>query len=183
MRTRNAVIMVGSALALLLSQAVFAEEGFFSWLGSFSREKEIAPVTDATYNKECGSCHFPFQPGLLPEASWRKLLDAKALSDHFGDNAELDDQTRQKILDVLVADSADKSYRKRSRKIMKSLGEGDAPLRITEIPYIKAKHSEIPENLVKGNPKVKGLSFCNKCHQKAADGVYDDDTVRIPGKS
>ena len=60
-------------------------------------------------------------------------------------------------------------------------GEEHAPLRIIEVPYIKRKHNEIPEKLVKGNSKVKSLSYCDKCHQKADANSFDDDTVNIPG--
>lgn len=152
--------------------------GFFSFF-SLERKKEVAPMTDATYNKECGACHFPYQAGLLPEGSWRKLLDAKALSDHFGENAELDDQTRNHILQLLVANSADKSSYKRSKKVMGSLEGGATPLRITEVPYIKHKHEKVPEKLIK-QPKVKSLSYCDKCHMEADKGSFDDDTVVIP---
>ena len=158
------------------------EVGFWSWLFSIKRYKEVAPVTNEVYLEECGACHFPYQPGLLPEASWRKLLDAKALADHFGENAELDDSTRKQILDVLVASSADKSRYKRSKKIMAFLGENEAPLRITKTEYFEEKHEDIGDDYVKNNKKVKSFSYCNKCHQEAKNAIYDDDTVYIPGK-
>ena len=28
---------------------------------------DVGPNTDATYVKECGGCHFAYQPGWLPE--------------------------------------------------------------------------------------------------------------------
>jgi len=37
-------------------------------------------------------------------------------------------------------------FTSRSRKIALATAEGDAPLRITEVRYIKRKHSEIPRN-------------------------------------
>lgn len=180
---KKQIVLISLSLALCANiPSAKADEGFLDWLKSFSRHKEITPVTDEIYNKECGSCHFPYQPGLLPEASWRELMTAKALSDHFGDSAELDETTRLHLLEIMVAESADKSYAKRSRKIMASLEGVPAPKRITEIPYMKAKHEDIPEALIAKNEQVKSLSYCNKCHQKAAEGVFDDDTVQIPGK-
>jgi cytochrome c553 len=175
-----------TALTFLLavsgvSVAHAQEEGFWSWLIDFSRTKGVAPVTDELYKEECGACHFPYQPGLLPEASWRKLLSAKALEDHFKENAELGEETRTQILDYAVAHSADKSWYKRSRKIMGTLDEGEAPLRITDVPYFKEKHHEVKEEVVDKDNKIKSLSFCNKCHQRADEGVFDDDTVMIPG--
>jgi hypothetical protein len=151
-----------------------------SWF-SLERKNEIEPVQDQVYQDECGSCHMAYQPGWLPAGSWGKLLDAAALSDHFGENAELPAQTRAHLLDYLVSHAADKSEYKRSRKVMASLKEGDAPLRITEIAYIRRKHHEIPDSLIKGE-KVKSLSYCDACHTKAAMGEYDEDTVVIPGK-
>lgn len=173
--------IVGTAIALGGASYANAGESFSQWLFSFKRMKEVAPVTNKAYNEECGSCHFPYQPGFLPAASWQKLLDAKALADHFGDSAELDESTRKEILDYAIANSAEKSWYKRPRKVMASLKQGDAPLRITEVPYMKDKHSQIPAKLVKENSKVKSLSYCNKCHQKAKDANFDDDTVVIPG--
>ena len=176
------LLLMSATLALGLSSInSHADDGFFSSFFSLERKSEVAVVSDKYYVEECGSCHFPYQPGLLPEGSWRKLMDTKALEDHFGDNAELDESLRTHILDVLVKASADKSNYKRSKKIMASLRDDETPLRIIEIPYIKNKHHEIPVKLIKENPKVKSLSYCNKCHQKANEGNYDDDTVVIPG--
>jgi hypothetical protein len=177
------IVLTASFMVVSFGSPVQAEEvGFWRWAFSFKRYKEVAKVENKIYLEECGSCHFAYQPGLLPEASWRKLLDAKALADHFGENAELDDNTRQQLLNELTASSADKSRYKRSKKIMASLGDDQAPLRITKVPYFVEKHEDIGDEYVKNNSKVKSFSYCDKCHQKAADAVFDDDTVYIPGK-
>ena len=165
---------------LLLNGAAMAEESFAGWLFNVNRMKEVKPVDDKQYKSECGDCHFAYQPGLLPEQSWQKLLTAESLKEHFGDNAEMDNDVLQSIRAYASGNSADKSWFKRSRKISKSTAYVEAPLRITELHYIKRKHEEIPEKMVKGNPAVKSLSFCDKCHTQAAQGVYDDDTVSIP---
>ena len=170
-----------SMLFLLATPVAHADEGFFDWLFTFEGRNEIKPVTDELYNEECGDCHLAYQPGLLPEQSWRKLLSPAALEDHFGENAEEDDETLAQLLDFAVKNSADKSRYKRSKKIMASLRENRAPLRITEVPYIRRKHHEISDDLISKNEKVKSLSYCDACHQQAEQGVYDDDTVNIPG--
>lgn len=158
-----------------------ASDGLWDWMFSVKRYKGVEVVKDDIYEEECGACHFPFQPGLLPAKSWEKLIDAKALADHFGDDAELDEKTRLHIANLLSEKAADNSYYKRSRKVMASLEEGVFPLRINEVPYIKDKHQEIPNKLIKENPEVKSLSACQKCHQKIKEGIFDDDTVIIPG--
>lgn len=177
-KLKAGALLTGALLAA--STHVQAEENFASWLVIFQRAKEVKPVAEQQYLKECGECHFAYQPGLLPSRSWKKLLSADALKDHFGDNAELDKNTLQTIYDYAVENAADKSYYKRSRKIALTTAEGDAPLRITEVRYIKRKHGEIPEKMVKGNKDVKSLSNCNKCHTQADKGVFDEDTVSIP---
>ena len=87
-----------------------AEENFGKWLINFQRTKEVKPVTDKQYLKECGECHFAYPPGLLPAKSWEKLLKADALKGHFGDNAEIDKETLQAIHDYAVENAADKSF-------------------------------------------------------------------------
>ena len=172
------------ACVLSLSNIGFVQaeqESYWSWLFSFERKKEIAPVTDKLYIEECGACHFPYQPGWLPEASWKKLLTAKALEHHFDENAELDEESRLAILKLLVENSAEKSRYKRSKKIMASLEEGETPFRISETLYIKNKHLEVIEKVIKESDKLNSLSYCDKCHQKAKDADFDDDTVHIPG--
>jgi hypothetical protein len=167
-------------VVLMFSGAAIAEESFIGWLVNPIRVKEIRPVSDKTYQTECGDCHFAYQPGLLPARSWEKLLDPAALRKHFGVNAEIESDTLQTIRAYALEYAADKSYYKRARKIAHTTPEGDAPLRITELRYIARVHKPIPEKMVKGNPGVKSLSFCDKCHTQARDGVFDNDTVSIP---
>lgn len=66
-------------------------------------------------------------------------------------------------------------------KIMKSLANGDTPIRITEIRYIKNKHHELSNKYVKNNPKIKSLSRCELCHTKANTGSYSKREINIPG--
>lgn len=176
------ILKVGTLVGALLiySASAQAEESVWSWLTDFQRTKEVKPVSDKQYLKECGECHFAYQPGLLPAKSWKKLLTAEALKNHFGDNAELDKETLQVIYDYAVENAADKSFYKRSRKIALATAEGEAPTRIIEVRYIKRKHKDIPEKMVKDNKDVKSLSYCNKCHTQADKGVFDADTVSIP---
>ncbi len=163
--------------ALFLANSALAGETTADWLLSFERMKNFKPVTDKTYAKECGECHFAYPAGLLPSASWEKLLNATALKNHFGDNAEMDAATLERVLDYATNNAAEKSWYKRARKIANS---DQTPLRITELRYIKRVHEEIPAKMIKDNKDVKSLSMCNACHTQAAKGVFDSDTVNIP---
>ncbi len=174
--------LITFGLVLIFSNASMADPKF-NFFGIGGGKAEVTPVTDKLYVEECGSCHMPYQPGLLPERSWRELLTAKALEDHFGESAELDEADRQHILKVAITASADKSNAKRSRKIMASLRQSFTPKRITDISYIQRKHHELSSNVFGPDKQVKSLSQCEQCHQKANEGMYDEDFVKIPGAS
>lgn len=163
------------------AQALAEDANSFSgWLFTLDRMKEVRAVDNEQYAEECGACHFAYPPGLLPSQSWHKLLAPEALADHFGENAELNDDVLAEIQQFAYTHAAEHSYYKRSRKIARATADGSAPLRITEVKYIKRKHHEIPTRMIKDNPDVQSLSNCNACHTQAEKGVFDNDTVNIP---
>lgn len=146
--------------------------------GESRRGPDVAPVKNELYRSECGSCHFAYQPGLLPARSWQKLMGS--LQDHFGENAELDAETRQQLTDYLVLHAAEVSKTRRSSRILRSVGD-DTPLRITDVPYIRREHDEIPMRLIRDNPDVRSLSNCAACHTRADTGSFAERDIRIPG--
>lgn len=143
------------------------------------RSTGVAAVSSPVYSEECGGCHMAYPPGLLPASSWKGVLEG--LEDHFGDNAELDAETQLSLSDFLLANSADKSDYRRSRKFSRSIQADNPPLRISETPYFRHEHDEVPDRLVAGNSKVKSFSQCNACHKKAEQGSFSEDDIRIPG--
>jgi len=143
------------------------------------RSTGVATVTDTIYREECGSCHMAYSPALLPASSWIKMMSG--LENHFGDNAELDAETERSITDLLSANSADRSDYRRARKFNRAIQVSDAPLRISETPYFRHEHDEIPGRMVTGNPKVKSFSHCNACHSRAEQGSFNEHDIRIPG--
>jgi len=166
-------------ISLFLLQACGTSFGDDDYSKFWKRQPGVAPVKNALYKSECGSCHFAYQPGLLPEQSWIKIMSG--LNNHFGDNAELDAQSAAEIKQYLVSNSADKSSYRRSKKIMRYLKGSQSPIRITELSYIKRKHHEIPKRLIVGNEKVGQLSHCDACHQKIDSGSFSERQIKIPG--
>jgi len=164
---------------LTLGSVSFGDDDDDVFFKFWKRQPGIAPVNNEVYKEECGSCHFAYQAGWLPEQSWREMMSN--LEDHFGDNAELNAATQKVILDYLVNNSADKSDYRRSKKMMRSLGDTSAPQRISESRYIRHEHDEIPEQLVSKNDKVVSLSNCNACHQDADNGTFSERQINIPG--
>jgi diheme cytochrome c len=177
---RTIGLLVAALATLSITAPTHAEQGFLSRTFSVERHKEVSAVSHPGYAAECSSCHYAYPPGLLPEASWRKLLAQQALSDHFGENIEMKEALRAELLDYAVKNAADHATAKRSQKILSSLA-GSAPLRISEVAYIKRKHHEIPDKLIKGNAQVNSLAQCDTCHTDAKNGNLDDDAVVIPG--
>jgi len=144
----------------------------------FGTKLDVAPVKNTVYKEECGSCHFAYQPGLLPARSWNKIMGN--LENHFDENAELDADVQKVLTAYLVKNSAETSNYKRSRKILNSLSKNATPLRITQTPYFIRKHDEVPNRVFKNNPKLGSFSQCDACHTEADKGSYDEDAVRIP---
>ena len=140
---------------------------------------DVAPVNNNLYKKECGSCHFAYQPGLLPVRSWQKIMNT--LEDHFGDNAELASDDQKSITDYLVATAAGDAGYKAAVKILQSVAAADTPVAISKTRYFVSKHDEVPAQMVTGNPQVKSFAHCARCHTNADKGSYAEREVNIPG--
>ena len=147
--------------------------------GSLTANKRgVAPVSDSFYMKECASCHFAYQPGLLPSKSWEKMMGN--LSNHFGTDASLEPVDNKTILKYLVENSAEKSTQyKRSKKINDSIPRNETPIAITETKYFIKEHRGIPSRLIE-QKEVKSLANCMACHTTADTGSYSERAIKIP---
>jgi|WetSurSiteA1Bulk_404760.scaffolds.fasta_scaffold06080_2 hypothetical protein len=134
-------------------------------------DKRLPSPQNRTHLNFCGSCHFAYQPGLLPRASWEKMMS----EGHFG---TLDEQTKKQIMDYLKTNSAENNTSEISRKIIASVGT-NKPTKITDIPYMRKKHDEISPDVFK-RKTIGSRANCIACHMKAKDGNYEDDFVKIP---
>jgi len=143
------------------------------------RGADVPPVSFARYASECGSCHFAYQPGLLPARSWERIM--ATLDDHFGENAELESAATAEIRRYLTEHASDRTAFGRAPGFARSVAGEVAPLRITDIPYFREKHHEVPPGLVSGNPQVRSFSQCQACHRRAEQGVYDEHDIVIAG--
>jgi len=142
-------------------------------------ENKLNLVQNSNYQKECGACHFAYPAALLPERSWNKLMNN--LAQHFDENAELDPKVAQEISSYLQANAAEHSTDRSAYKFIRSIAKNSTPTRISDVPYFKHEHNEIPARMLNNNPKVSSLSQCNVCHTKAEMGDYDEDNIHIPG--
>ena len=146
---------------------------------SFSNNKaDVAPVNNQLYIKECGSCHFPYQPGLLPSNSWKKMM--VNLDKHFETDATLAPEDFVTLSKYLNDNSAEKNMQyKRSNRIVSSLLPGQVADSISTTPYMIKKHKDIRKDLIT-QPDVKGLFNCMACHTTADKGIYSERAINIP---
>lgn len=138
------------------------------------------------YYSECGACHEVYPPFMLPDTSWERIREG--LSNHFGEEISptikkgenrisLNDQTV--IFNFLNQNSADKSTREISVKVMKSLNGARGRKSITKIKYWKDAHADIPYEVFKSE-KVKDKSNCFACHKNFEKGMLEDIDIKIP---
>ncbi|NEX20167.1 cytochrome C [Thiorhodococcus mannitoliphagus] len=178
-----AVLSLGSvSLAFSDSDDDDEHERNGGWL---SPRADVAPVYNSIYAEECGACHMAYQPGLLPANAWAQIMNPAALTDHYGDDASLSEALRAELAAYLTDNASDFSSRTRSRAFAVSLDSGDnsgeSLPRISTTAYFVRKHDELSPRMVKDNPEVGSFSQCNRCHQGATKGIYNEDQVRIPG--
>ena len=145
---------------------------------------DVGPNTNPTYVKECGSCHFPYQPAFLPARSWQKIMGS--LKEHFGENAEVKLADRDNMLAYLAGAAADSAANGRSRTLMSRLPTMDTPMRVTDILLVGGIHGGFLDPKFKGIPAMKSLADCAACHPRALDGRFGprnytvtDETFRV----
>ncbi len=131
------------------------------------------------YKEECGSCHFPFQPGFLPASSWQEMM--QGLDDHFGENAELSEQANQQITQFLLSNAAGEVNREIPNKVMWSLRYTPQPKRITDTAFFRHEHREIPPGVMQRRENLLSFANCDSCHTRALQGSYNEHEIRIPG--
>jgi hypothetical protein len=147
-----------SALALLTLLAA---------LGSARAESTPKAPPNARHQQECGACHVAFAPGMLPAASWQRLMSD--LPRHFGTDASLDAAAASEIGTWLTT-NAGTTWR---------MQEAPAEDRITRSAGFVRKHHEVPADTWK-RLAVRSAANCAACHPRADQGDFDEHNVRIP---
>lgn len=127
-------------------------------------------VSHTLWQQECGSCHVPYPPRLLPAASWNAVMDG--LAQHFGTDASLAPDEAASIRQFLVTNAGRRG----------AIGADGKPLlRITATPWFRHAHSEeLPASVWK-RKEIGAPSNCGACHAGAAQGDFSEHQIRIPG--
>lgn len=122
----------------------------------------LPAVTNAAWEARCASCHILYHPGLLPERSWRRLMDTQ--KSHFGPNLGLDASTVQAITGFLAAHAADRVAHPLSAAVSASVSSWERPRRITDTDWFRNTHASLP--------KVGHIANCSVCHADFAAGDF-----------
>jgi mono/diheme cytochrome c family protein len=119
------------------------------------------------YQQECTACHVAYPPGMLPAASWQRVMNN--LPHHYGTDASLDPATAKQLSSWLGANAG--TYQ-RAR-------EEPPEDRITRSAWFIHKHDEVSARTWK-LPAVKSASNCAACHIRSDQGDFNEHDVRIP---
>lgn len=124
------------------------------------------PVTgEQAFNTECSACHMAYPPQMLPARSWAAITGD--LANHFGEDASLDPATTETIAAYLAANAADATPR--GARILQGVAPDETPLRITDMPWWRRIHSELPDAVFQ-RPDIKTRSNCLACHRSGGSG-------------
>ena len=121
------------------------------------------------YTQECTACHMAYPPGMLPSASWHRIMGN--LRKHYGTDASLDAASLQEINAWLQTHAG----------THKRVSEAPPQDRITKTPWFLKEHSprEIPSEVWK-RPAVGSASNCAACHTNATKGSFNEHEIKIP---
>jgi nitrate/TMAO reductase-like tetraheme cytochrome c subunit len=146
--------LVCLATALCFAGLAHAERGF-----------AVAP--NSKHQQECSSCHVAYPPGLLPAASWARLMGN--LNKHFGTDASLDAASTTEISSWLAA-HAGKDGR---------VAQEPPQDRISKSNWFVRQHDEVSAATWK-RASIGSPANCSACHAEAAKGNFNEHQVHIP---
>jgi len=120
------------------------------------------------YQQECAACHLAYLPGMLPAASWQRLMTN--LPKHFGSDASLDPASVSELSRWLVGNAG--TY--------KHVGSAAPPAdRSTRSAWFVRKHDEVAAATWQ-RASVKSAANCVACHAQAEQGDFNEHRIRIP---
>lgn len=149
--------LLGCCAALFFSHTAMADD---------DRRAPRVPLLPQ-YQQECAACHIAYPPGMLPAASWQRIMNN--LPHHYGTDASLDPDAVKQLASWLTAHAGT------DRRVREEPPED----RITRSAWFIRKHDEVAAATWK-LPAVKSPANCIACHTRADQGDFNEHNVRIP---
>ena len=159
--TNPLTIQRGALLLALLAGAA---------LTTPARADNLAVPQLPAYQQECAACHLAYPPGLLPAASWQRLM--ANLPRHFGTDASLDAPTLKTLSAFLAANAG--SYKKVARDPAPPPDD-----RISQSAWFVREHREV-DRATWQRKSIGSPANCAACHTGAASGRFSERDLRIP---
>jgi mono/diheme cytochrome c family protein len=158
----------GLVNALVVAVAAVAVTGTLTgatsaWADGRLMPSQLLPI----YKQECAACHMAYPPGMLPAASWQRIMSG--LERHYGTDASLE-PAQVKQISVWLKSNAG-TY--------KRVNEEPPEDRITRSAWFARKHREV-EAAVWKRASIKSAAQCAACHTQAEQGNFNEHQVRIP---
>lgn len=121
----------------------------FAFMATVSARAEEAEslrgAGDPIIEKECGACHMAYRARWLSAGAWRRVM--AHLDDHFGEDASLGAEERDRITEYLVAHARQSE---------------DEEIRITRTHWWKRKHREVGAGQW---TRASSPANCGGCHR------------------
>jgi Dihaem cytochrome c len=149
-------LLMAAAIGLTALQPAFGDGGRLM-------PRDALPL----YAQECGSCHTAYAPGLLPAASWSRLMSG--LGRHYGSDASLDPAVAGQLGHWLQANAG--TY--------KRVNEEPPQDRITLSAWFERKHRKV-DAVTWTLASVKSAANCGACHSGADQGSFNEGGLRQP---
>ena len=156
------IIAIGAKLVLILT-LYLAWALPSAWADGPVNRVAVLPL----YQQECASCHLAYPVGMLPAASWKRLM--VGLDKHFGSDASLDAAAVHELSVWLQANAG--TY--------KRVKEEPPQDRITKADWFVRKHREVDSQIWK-QTAVKSAANCAACHTAAERGSYRESEIQFP---
>lgn len=133
-------------------------------LPALASDDYFAPVSDPLTLEECSACHMAFPAGLLPDASWNRIMDT--LGDHFGEDASLNAEATAAIRAYLTGAAPAK---------MRGVDDRNPVMRISELRWFTHEHGKRVVAKAQNDPTIGSIANCAACHKGAEKGWFEDD--------
>jgi len=123
----------------------------------------LAPIKDKITYTECSACHMAYPAGLLPKASWNKIMDT--LPNHFGEDASLDPKAVKHI----------RAYLTRYASTGLRVDPAKPVIRITKFNWFNRIHGAGARAYAKNHSSISTISNCAGCHRGAEKGYFSGE--------
>ena len=125
---------------------------------------------NSDFAHECAQCHTLYAPFMQTSDKHEKIM--ANLENHFGDDASIDDEINERILEFLRQNSAEKSDSKWAIKFAKN-----DDIAITSSPFWQKAHESLDKEIFKRD-KIKSKANCAACHENIEKGLISKALIK-----